>query len=565
MKVNPKRFLQLVVSLLVLVSVMVIALACASAEPTPVPATPAQPNQPVPPTGAPQPTATLVPGVPTAIPARPTPTRVLPTATPFAMAQPQQGGTLIYPVILNVDNFDPHHNIQVGAYGPLYAIFNNLVNRNPEDDSIVPELASRWATDGNVITFTLEEGIEFQDGTAFNAQAVKFNFDRIMDPDEQSQRRSEFVGVFDRAEVVNDSTVAIHLQLPFRPFMATLTDRAGWMSSPTAIQTHGVDYGRNPVGTGPFVFGEWVVAGHVTVRRSANYWQQGKPYLDGMRFVDVQDAQVRLAMLRTGEAHVSGVDVKDIPLVRANPDLVAIVKGTGSWAGFNINPLIPPFDEVLVRQAIAQAVDRQQLVDVLLQGGGRPAYTAQSGWAINPDLQPLPYDPQAVRDKLAQAGYPDGITVPMACLGADGWLRSCDVLQALLAQSGITAEIRILPGSDYWGPFGFIEKVGMGFNGLNQRADPHIVINWMYHTNGYFNSERISDLELDRLIEQAAGTYDIPRAKMLYDQITERGAEIANWTFMVYRDVQAGINRRVHNFNLYADAFPRLRDIWLEQ
>ena len=546
---------------------MAASLACASEEPSATPAAPAQPAAPAAPIVAPAVVATLVPGAPTPVPAQPTPTRVLPTATPVVVSQINYGGTLRYTYAGNIDTLDAHHYIQIGAYGPVHIIYSNLVYRQG-DDSVGPDIAKSWdfSADGKTITFHLQQGVKFQDGSPLNAQAVQWNFDRISDPEEISPRRAELEPAFDRAEAIDDNTVVLYLNQPFRPLLATLSDRVGWLVSPTAVAKYGEDFGAKPVGSGPFKLKEWRPGQRVILERNDDYWIADKPYMDAIRFDAINDGTVQLAMLRTGEIDIIGINAKDLPLVENNPIVKTVSKDTYSWSGFNINPTIAPFDNRLLRQAIAQAIDRDQIVEFVRFGAGRPAYTPiQGAWANNPDIKPLPYDPQAARQKLASAGYANGITIPLACRSTSSSLQSCEIYQAMLKEVGINAEIKPLPSSDYWGPFGFIKSVGLGPNGFNQRPDPHIIIQWIFHSDGYFNLKRMVNPEVNRLIEDASATYDLAKARQLYSQMAVKVAEDAWWTFHTYSKIYVAMNKRVFNHTVYTDNFPRLRDIWIAQ
>ena len=352
----------------------------------------------------------------------------------------------------------------------------------------------------------------------------------------------------------------------FRPLLATLSDRVGWLVSPAAVAKYGEDFGANPVGSGPFKLKEWRPGQRVIVERNDDYWISGKPYMDAIKFEAINDATVQLAMLRTGEIDIIGISAKDLPLVENNPIVKVVSKDTYTWTGFNINPTIPPFDNRLVRQALAQAIDRDQAVELIRFGAGRPAYTPIHGaWANDPEVKPMPYDPQEARRKLSQAGYPDGITIPLGCRSTASALETCEIYQAMLKEVGINAEIKAMPSRDYWGPFGFIKSVGLGPNGFNQRPDPHIVIQWIFHSEGYFNLQRMVNPEVNRLIEEAAATYDLAKARDLYSQMAVKVAEDAWWTFHYYRTIYNAMNTRVNNHTLYTDGFPRLRDIWIAQ
>ncbi len=555
----------------VLVALLALALAC-GAEATPTPAAPATPVPPVAPTAAPAATATLVPGAPTPVPSLPTPTRILPTPTPVVTGEIQYGGTLRYVELLG-DTLDPHHTVKAETYSKLWAIYNQLLNLDP-DGNLVPELAESWdySSDGKVITFHLREGVKFHDGTDFNAQAVKFNFDRMMDPDEFSPRRAELTPYVESVEVVGDLTVAINLYDPVRPLLSTLgSDRMGFMVSPTAVEKYGEDYGPNPAGTGPFTLTEWQIDMRITLTRSDSYWDEGKPYLDGIIYSPVPDASMRLAMLRTGEADmIDQIRPSDLPLIQDNPDLeLGRITGYRKHA-LHFNPSIAPFDNQALRQAIAYAVDGQQFADAMYPGAGRRTYVLETiGFAYNPDLKPIVFDQEKSRQKLAEAGYAGGVTIPMAFRADESEIAWGEVIQAMLAEVGIKTDAKMILRADYYKPEnGHYETIGFAPSAvMARRADPHINIQRYFHSEGGNNyGGGYSNPEVDRLIEEAVTAYDQAKARALYSRIqTIIVGEDAVHVPYTERDEFFPHHRTVKGYVPYIHGRTLIRDLWFEK
>ncbi|MBW2122011.1 MAG: ABC transporter substrate-binding protein, partial [Deltaproteobacteria bacterium] len=173
-------------------------------------------------------------------------------------ANPRYGGTLRASVYHEIVTGDPHRSSSYVDRQLLQNLYNTLVTYD-KDLNIVPELAVSWKTpDPKTYIFKLRKGIKFHDGTEFNAEAVKFNLERVLDPKTKSRARGE-ISAIKSVEVLDAYTVKLNLAYPFSPLLAGLTDRAGFMISPTAFKKMGPDeFGRHPVGTGPFEFAEWV-------------------------------------------------------------------------------------------------------------------------------------------------------------------------------------------------------------------------------------------------------------------------------------------------------------------
>ena len=201
----------------------------------------------------------------------------------------------------------------------LYNIYNTLVSWDT-DFNIIPELAQSWEIleDGTGIVFNLVPNAVFHDGTACDATAIKWNLDRILNPDNNSNQRGQFEQAVASVEATDPTTLFIALKKPWRPLLAALGERPGFVVSPTAVENSGDQFALNPVGSGPFKFVEWVPDSHIIVERFEDYWDEGQPYLDRIEMRHVPDTQVAVTMVRTGEAQLT--DEVDPPMVEALAD-----------------------------------------------------------------------------------------------------------------------------------------------------------------------------------------------------------------------------------------------------
>ncbi len=223
---------------------------------------------------------------------------------------PATGGTLVYATNLDANTLDPHFSAQFSERYALYLIYNNLVGYDV-DFNIIPELAESWdfSEDGTVITFNLHEGVVFHDGTPCDAEAIKWNIERVLDPEVNSPLSSQLSEAIASVDALDAVTVQVNLSKPWRPILATLGERPGFIVSPTAAQELGDQFALNPVGSGPFKFVEWAPDGFIALERFEDYWEDGKPYLDRIEIRHVPETQVQLTQIRTGEAHIiDGVD-----------------------------------------------------------------------------------------------------------------------------------------------------------------------------------------------------------------------------------------------------------------
>ena len=240
------------------------------------------------------------------------------------LAAEKRGGVLKVGLTGDLTTLDPHMSTSAIDRHLYFAIYNTLVGLDPEL-RVVPELATAWETpDSLTYVFTLQWGVKFHDGTDFDAGIVKWNFERMKDPAVGSLRQSEIANIA-AVEVVDSHTVKLSLSEPDAALLATLTDRSGMMVSRAAVEQHGKDFARNPVGTGPFQFVEWIKDDHVRVKRYAQYWREGAPLLDEVVYRPIPDPTVRLTAMRAGDLHIiDGVPLQLVSRLKEDPKLTVI-------------------------------------------------------------------------------------------------------------------------------------------------------------------------------------------------------------------------------------------------
>jgi peptide/nickel transport system substrate-binding protein len=315
-----------------------------------------------------------------------------------------------------------------------------------ENLEVRPALAESWKQEGPTSwVFRLRKGVKFHDGTPFNAAAVKFNFERLLDPATKS-RDANMLASLDTVEVVDEFTVRLKLKRPFAPLLRTLAYIFGYQMSPTAAKQLGLqDYGRAPVSTGPFKLAQWVAGDHITLVANKDYWR-GAPKIDEITWKFIPQSSSRSALLRAGDVDfVESLDGADLASVQGDPNLVVNRIPLLSWNFVGVNTKTKPFDNMKVRQAISYAIDATALTKSVLLGAGLPQnqLVPKGMLGYREDYKGYVYNPARAKQLLAEAGFPNGFETELWY--ATGYTSSvkelCEAIQGYLQAVGVRARI----------------------------------------------------------------------------------------------------------------------------
>nr|NIV32048.1 hypothetical protein [Anaerolineae bacterium] len=430
---------------------------------------------------------------------------------------------------------------------PLTSVYDTLVYQDL-DGSFVPGLAERWevSQEGKTYTFHLRRDVTFHDGTRFDAEAVKFNLDRIANPEMRSRKARGMLGPYSHTEVVDDFLVKIHFHEPYAPFLDSLSQVYLGMASPAAVQKWGAEYQMHQVGTGPFIFKEYVPNDRLTLVRNPDYaWaptvykHSGPAYLEEILFRFYVDPAVRALALESGEAHVMGeLPPKDAARLEEHPDFALFrVAIPGQPLQFFLNTQNPPTDDPLVRQALLHATDQQEIVDTIFQGYSPPASgplsAATQGYSDLVETL-FPYDLGQAGTLLDQAGWTDlddnGIREkdgkPLALRGyLMSWGHLPEIgqlLQAQLREAGVDLQTELVafPAAVEAAGQGLHHLAPMTFSG----SDPSLLGTTYLSSNaeGGFNWSKVRDPEIDRLLKEGLAQLDPTERTELYAAVQAR-------------------------------------------
>jgi peptide/nickel transport system substrate-binding protein len=495
-----------------------------------------------------------------------------------AVAQTPQG-VLVVGQIAEPKSLDPATVTAVNDFRILMNVYDGLVRYKSGTLEVEPALAESWeiSDDGTIYTFHLREGVTFHDGSPFNAEAVKFNFDRMLSEDHPFHDTGPFPLAFffsaiETTEVVDDMTVRFTLNAPYAPFLSNLAYPTGLLVSPAAVRENGADFGRSPSGTGPFKFAEWRSNEAVIVEKNPDYWD-GAPPLDAVVFRPITDANTRTAEMLAG-----GIDL----MVEVPPTSLATFEGGGfdvvEQAGPHLWFLIlnckdGPFADKRVRQAANYAINKAALVNDVLEGtadvaaGPTPPAFA---WAYDESLTPYPYDPDKARALIKEAGAEGATLTFFVTEGGSGMLDPIAMgtaIQADLEAVGFDVKIETYEWNTFLG------EVNPGLEGKADMAEmawmtndpdtlPFLALRTAaWPDQGGFNSGYYSNPKVDELLEAARVSTDQAERATLYKQMQEIVHDDAPWVFVANWKQNAVTNDRVGNFRLEPSFFLLLRDV----
>ncbi|MDF0601883.1 ABC transporter substrate-binding protein [Psychromarinibacter sp. C21-152] len=488
-------------------------------------------------------------------------------------------GVLVVGQIAEPKSLDPAAVTAVNDFRILMNIYDGLVRYKSGTLEVEPALAESWeiSEDGTEYTFNLRDGVSFHDGTPFNAEAVVFNFERMLDEDHPYHDTGPFPLAFffssvDTVEAVDDLTVKFTLSAPYAPFLSNLAYPTGLIVSPAAVEQHGEDFGRNPSGTGPFHFVEWRSNEAVVVEKNADYWD-GAPALEAVIYRPITDANTRVAEMLAGGIDLM-VEVPPVALSEFEGDEFTVHEQSGPHVWFLIlNLKEGPFAEKLVRQAANYAINKSALVNDVLEGTAEvaagptpPAFA----WAYNEELEPYPYDPEKARELLDEAGVENPELTFYVTEGGSGMLDPVAMgtaIQADLEAVGFDVTIETYEWNTFLG------EVNPGLEGKADMAEmawmtndpdtlPYLALRTdAWPSEGGFNSGYYSNPEVDELLEKARVSTSQEERAELYKEMQEIVQEDAPWVFVANWKQNAVTSDAVENFQLEPSFFLLLKDV----
>jgi peptide/nickel transport system substrate-binding protein len=482
----------------------------------------------------------------------------------------KQGGSITFGLELDISGFDP---LKVGVFDTASftaaaAIFDTLTTL--DDKGVAqPKLALSWdhSEDFKTWTFKLRPGVKFHDGTPFNAEAAKANFDRQKDPANKC-RCAFYISYIHDVQAPDELTLIYNLNDPQvnLPALITIPSTNNVIQSPTAWKTKGDDYNRNPVGTGPYILKSWNAGDRMVLERNPDYWNKGHPHLDRIVLKPLPDAQSRFASLQSGEADIIWDDETDADNIqKAQKDTkLAVHTYAGSGASvYAFNTKVAPFDDVRVRQALVMAIDRKKMSQALTNGLSRPASNpyGDGSWVKCKDDGALPNDIEKAKALIKDYGKP--VEFKMIVTATPRGRNGGQVLQQFWKQIGANMEIEQVDQATIV-PRAFMRQFQLTPWRIVDLADPDPQMYANFHTGSPVALANYSNPELDRLLEHARITADPEKRTEDYCAVSRLINQEAIWFWTVQNTYYAISSAKLKGLPKMFNGVLDASDVWME-
>jgi peptide/nickel transport system substrate-binding protein len=461
-----------------------------------------------------------------------------------AWAVPGRAATFRIAVGIDPDTLDPVQQTTTTVGNIVDYVVETLTRLAP-DGSIQPYLAESWtvSADGRQYTFKLRQGVTFHDGTPFNAQTVKWNFDRLKDPQVRVPGRASYP--IEATEVMDDFVALVTLTRPYMPFIGALSSGTAGMLSPAAVEKHDNTYLNysHPVGTGPYTFQERKKGEKITVAKYAQYWGQ-KPHYDEVDFRIVPEAATRESLLLAGQVELIILPpIADLPALQRDKRVKVLLAPSDRTIFIAVNTQRPMLSDVRVRQALNYAVDKRAIIDSVLFGAGdimdAPMAPSLFGYCQTGMYE---FNQAKAKQLLAEAGVKSGTQVSL--IHPTGrYVQDREATQAIagyLREVGLEPQIQTMDWPSYirtittpldkenttqlhylgWAP-SFLDSSQQMLEFLSTYAPPNGLATTFY-----------KNPQVDSWITAAESAGDETKRRELYCQIAKQVWHDAPWIFL---------------------------------
>ena len=490
-----------------------------------------------------------------------------------AAEAPKRGGWMKVATDSTAVGLDPHIAIAFASSTYFEHCYESLL-RYTKDMELEPALATSYEQpDHLTYIFHIRKGVKFHDGSELTAEDVKFTFDRILDPETKSPRKPFFTSI-SKIETPDKYTVKFTMSQPYPPFLNVLATWYGSIVSKAAVEKHG-SMQSVTIGTGPFILKKYEHGIKGVFERFADYWDQPKPYIDGFDFIVIKDETSRLGALRKGTVDVGWIKNAQLAGLLEKRKNLKIMSGPAvRQQRFWFKADRPPFNNVKVRQAMASAINRQDIIDTVMFGRGVltasiPTATVPYGLSQE-EMAKLPFykqDFELSKKLLKEAGYPDGFEFTLVTSPhSPDYIPCAEVMQRQLAKAGIKMNI---VQKDWgitlktWRAGDFISMIFAGI----WYPDPEGYVMNYYHSQASANYFGYKDEKLDSLFDAQHVEPNQDKRVKIWHQIQQHVAETVPciWPYAMTARFEV-VNQKVKGYHFMSNnSRLYLREAWVEE
>lgn len=462
---------------------------------------------------------------------------------------------------LDFTSMDVQNDSGGTAKGVYLLVFNTLVEFDTENNEYIPGLAKSWEQISDTVwEFKLRKGVKFHDGSSFTAEDVKFTIDRGL---QQNASKSKF-STIKEATIIDDNTIHIILNTPDNDLIYKLCEPNTVIICKNAFDNLEEDK-ANQIGTGPYMYNEWVQGDFLSLHRFNDYWD-GATKTEEIIIRSIPEASSRLIALQTGEIDLC-IDppVIDLHYVAEDKNLSLWQIPSSLIRHITLNVKVKPFDNKLVRQAIAHAIDRDSLLTLVYEGNATAHYNVMhpiSEFFSNVDY--FEYDPAKAKDLLLRAGFPNGFKTEIYSGPSAVQKSVATVVQAQLREIGIEADVKSLEIASFnsgVAPGGIFPIQVDGWGG--HTIGPDNALRTEHHSLGSVNRSNVKDEIIDKMIDEAISESDYNKRKRLYTDIQEKIVESSYWIPVAIEQINVGLKKEVQGFELPHGLFHHWRDLYV--
>ncbi|MDQ7842199.1 MAG: ABC transporter substrate-binding protein [Armatimonadota bacterium] len=474
---------------------------------------------------------------------------VLSWRVPAAPA-PTSGGTLRIGMESAPTTMDAALSTDLYSQQVYSHVLEGLVMLDPQG-GLQPALAESWtpSADGKIWTFKLRQNVRFHDGTEFTADDVKYTIDRILNPETRSPQRGSLAQI-SLVEAVDRHTVRITTRAPFVPILTNLATSA-YILPRAAHSRLGREFARRPVGTGPYRWVEWVPEERIVLEANPDYYA-GRPSLDRLIFRFIPEASVRLAELESGGLDlIAGIPAQDLRRLRVSllVNLHEVVGTNYRLLAFNTS--VKPFDDVRVRQAIAHAIDKQKIVDVVWPGRGVVAEgpIPPTSWAYDERFKGLGYNLSRARQLMAEAGQGGGFEMNYLISATEELQREVPLIIDMLKQINVTVKVTAV---DFPTLLDRLLKTNYDTLrvGWTTNPEPDSLLYSPFHSSaiGGFNFTKFRNARVDELLDRARTVTDARERIRIYREAQRLIVQEAPMVFLFHEKRTYATRKAVQGF-----------------